>query len=104
MPLKLCVVERYSTDLFQFLRGKGTSVYPAAAMTYWLQVENVSVQPWALRVVTTESQATQLSSADAREAVKGAQREYPDCVWVTVPLAGDRCLVAGEAKPKPYAG
>jgi hypothetical protein len=73
-------------------------------MTYWLKIENVSVQPWALTVMTTESQATQLSSADAREAVKGAQREYPGCVWTIVPLAGDRYLVAGEAKPKPYAG
>jgi len=73
-------------------------------MTYWLKIEDTSVQPWDLRVVTTESQATQLSSADAREAVKGAQREYPDCVWTSVPLTGDRYLVAGEAKPKPYAG
>jgi hypothetical protein len=73
-------------------------------MPYWLKIEDVSVQPWALTVVTTESEATQLSSADTREAVKGAQREYPDCVWTSIPLTGDRYVVAGEAKPKPYAG
>jgi hypothetical protein len=72
-------------------------------MPYWLKIEDVSVQPWALTVVTTQANATQLSSADAREAVKGAQREYPDRVWTSVPLGGDRYLVAGEAKPKPYA-
>jgi hypothetical protein len=73
-------------------------------MSYWLKIEDVSMQPWALSVVTTESQATRLSSADAREAVKGAQRDFPDCVWTSLPLIGDTCLVAGEAKPKPYAG
>jgi len=73
-------------------------------MPYLLKIEDISVQPWVLTVVTTESQATQLSSADAHEAVKGAHREYSDCVWTSVPLIGDRYLVAGEAKPKPYMG
>lgn len=71
-------------------------------MPYWIKIEDVSVQRWALIVVTSEAQATQLSSADAREALKGAQRDYPDCVWIVVPLTRDRCLVAGEAKRKPF--
>lgn len=73
-------------------------------MPYWLKIEDISVQPWALTVVTTQSGAKQLSSANAREAVKGAHRGYPDCVWTSVPLTGDRYLVSGEAKPKPYMG
>ena len=60
------------------------------------------MQPWAFLAVTNESEATQLSSADAREALKGAQREYPDCVWTVVPIINDKCFVVGEAKPKPY--
>jgi hypothetical protein len=32
-------------------------------MPYWLQIEDVSVQLWALTVVTTESHATQLICA-----------------------------------------
>jgi hypothetical protein len=71
-------------------------------MPYWIKIEDVSVQPWALIVVTSEAQATPVSPADAREALEVAQRNYPDCVWIVVPLTGDRCFVAGEAKREPY--
>jgi hypothetical protein len=71
-------------------------------MSYWLKIENVSVRPLDIKVVTAEAEATPLSLADAREARTHAEEDHPDCVWTTVPLAGDEYFVVGEAKAKPY--
>ena len=50
-------------------------------MAAWIKIGNVSVQPWALSLVYSQLEATKLSLADAREAVKAAQTHYANHLW-----------------------
>jgi len=66
----------------------------------WIKIEEVSVQPWALSLVYSQREATKLSLADAREAVKAAQTHYANHLWVPAYISGDTYIVVGQEKPK----
>jgi len=79
----------------------GTTVYAPRHRAEWLaKIVEPGVRLRAQRLY----QQLDLLQPVRQQALKGAQREYPDCVWTFLPLIGDRYLVADEAKPKPYAG
>jgi hypothetical protein len=66
----------------------------------WIKIEDVSVRPWALSLVYSQLEATKLSLADAREAVKAAQTHYVNHLWVPAHISGDTYTVVGQEKPK----
>jgi predicted RNA-binding protein with PIN domain len=69
-------------------------------MTAWIQIGDVLVQPWALGLVYSQSEATKLNLADAREAVKAALTNYGHYQWVPTQISGDAYIVVGQEKPK----
>ena len=73
-------------------------------MPYWLKIEDFFRAALGFDGSDNGIRGYKASSADVREAVNGADREYPDFVWTSVPVNGDRYLVAAEAKPKPLRG
>jgi hypothetical protein len=62
----------------------------------WIKIGNVSVQPWALSLVYSQLEATKLSLADAREAVKAAQTHYANHLWAPAHISGDTYMVVGQ--------
>jgi hypothetical protein len=62
----------------------------------WIKIEEVSVKPWALSLVYTQAEASKLSLADAREAVKTLQNH----LWVPAHISGDTYIVVGQEKAK----
>ena len=66
----------------------------------WIRIEDVSVKPWALSLVYTQAEATKLSLADAREAVKAVQTHYVNHLWVPAHISGDTYMVVGQEKAK----
>jgi hypothetical protein len=69
-------------------------------MAVWVRIENKSVQPWVFTLVFSQPEATQLSLADAREAVKAVQGGYENYLWVPAHVSGDTYVVVGQEKTK----
>jgi hypothetical protein len=65
-------------------------------MNVWLNAESdAELETFQLRVVYAPIEASQMREANAREALKGALREFPEFEWSIVPLSGDKFLVQG---------
>jgi len=61
----------------------------------WIKIEDVSVRPWELSLVYMQAEATKLSLADARDAVKAVQTHYLNHLWVPAHVSGDTYVVVG---------
>jgi hypothetical protein len=66
----------------------------------WIKIEDVSVKPWTSSLVYTQAEATQLSLADAREAVKAVQTHYVNHLWAPARISGDTYIVVGQEKAR----
>jgi hypothetical protein len=63
----------------------------------WIKIEDIQVLPWRMILVDSKSEATLLSSADAREALFGAQQNFADYRWKQVSSTrADRFVVEGK--------
>lgn len=65
-------------------------------MNVWLNAESdAELETFRFRVVYNPIEASQMRESNAREAIKGALREFPAFEWSIVPLSGDKFLVQG---------
>ena len=71
-----------------------------ARMDVWLQTEGAAKrQAFGFRFVFSPQQATPMSQNNAREAMRGANRDYPDYVWEMVSgFKSDEFVLHGRQK------
>jgi hypothetical protein len=69
-------------------------------MNAWIQAQNSAMdEKFAFCIVFTALEATSMIESNAREAMKGAIREYGDYNWMLIPsLTAGEFVVQGSRK------
>jgi hypothetical protein len=68
-------------------------------MAAWLKIDDI-VQPWSVRMVHSELEASRLNVFDAREATAAARKQFGDYRWVLSHITTDIYVVVGLERPK----